>query len=225
MRTCQILMRKVIGTDWPPDVINHRNSEVSLEAIFGECGISLQIEKVDTDLASLPGGRSFEVADLYVVLEETRMPQHLPNMPWCVTVLIVPEISIALNYRYLSPFGLMFDTKTTGTNQQTRRGCAIAYNRVRTEPKVFLRTLAHELGHIFNLGHPGEDAEPFSIDAINTLMVPTKNLRPPNRLPETIEFRFSLLQCEWLKSAPDDYVRPGGFEYGTRPANWPEAFI
>jgi hypothetical protein len=218
-------MRKVIGTDWPPDVINHRNSEVSLEAIFGECGISLQIEKVDTDLAGLPGGRSFEIADLYAVLEETLMQQHLPDMPWCVTVLIVPEISIALNYRYLRPFGLMFDTKTTRSNQQTRRGCAIAYNRLRTEPKVFLRTLAHELGHIFNLGHPGEDTEPFSVDAINTLMVPTKNLRPPNRLPETIEFRFSLLQREWLKSAPDDYVRPGGFEYGTRPANWPEAFI
>jgi hypothetical protein len=225
MRTCKILIYKVVGTEWPADVIAHRNSEVSLKTIFGECGIALQVEKVKDDLSGLPGGRSFEIADLYAVLETNRMQNLSDDLSWTATVLIVPEILIALNYRYLRPFGLMFDTKTTGSNQQTRRGCAIAYNRVRTEPKVFLRTLAHELGHIFNLGHPGEDAEPFSVDAINTLMVPTKNLRPPNRLPETIEFRFSLLQREWLKSAPDDYVRPGGFEYGTKPANWPEAFI
>ena len=218
-------MRKVIGTDWPPDTVLHRNSEVSLEKIFAACGIALKIEKVNSDLPGLPGGRSFEIADLYAMLEATSMQEHLPVLPWIATVFIVPEILITHDYRYRRPFGLMFDTNTTEVRKQTRRGCAIAYNRVRTEPKVFLRTLAHELGHIFNLGHPGEDAEPFSVDAINTLMVPTKNLRPPNRLPETIEFRFSLLQREWLKSAPDDYVRPGGFEYGTKPANWPEAFI
>jgi hypothetical protein len=224
MRDCQILMYKVIGTEWPPDIIIDRNSEFSLKAIFSECGIALQVEKVDDNLSGLPGGRSFEIADLYTVLETTRMQNLSDDLSWIATVLIVPEISITLNYRYRHPLGLMFDTNTTGTNKQTRRGCAIAYQRVRTEPKSFLRTLAHELGHIFNLGHPGEDAEPFSRDAINTLMVPTEHLRPPNRIPETIEFRFSSLQREWLKHAPDDYVRPGGLKYGARPENWPTAF-
>ncbi|MCY2966470.1 MAG: hypothetical protein NT069_23035 [Planctomycetota bacterium] len=117
--------------------------------------------------------------------------------------------------RYRRPLGLMFDTGASDTDGRPREGCAIAYRRVGTDPRAYLRTVAHELGHVFNLGHPGEGLEPFGQDSFNTLMVPTESLNPARA-----EFRFTESQRDWLANGPEDYVRPGGQEYGTRPADW-----
>jgi hypothetical protein len=205
---------------------------ISLESLFRECGIALHIEKVEVELPYLPGGRSYELADLYAALNQilTRtaasslMSDSVSDLSWVAHALIVPDLLIIHHSRYRRPLGLMFDTNSAW-GRSGRQGCAIAYQRVRTEPRLYLRTIAHELGHIFNLGHPGEGTEPFSPDAINTVMIPTENLRPRHQIPDTLEFRFAAAQRHWLVHAPDRYVCPGGAEYGSRPPNWSAALI
>jgi hypothetical protein len=218
-------MHKVAGTDWPPDAVVHHNTSVSLGSIFEACRIVLQIKKVEEELPPFSGGRSFELADLNAtlarLLEQTIVPDP---MLWTAHVLIVPDILVTYRSHYCRPLGLMFDTDAT-QDRPTRQGCAIAYRRVQSEPRLYLRTVAHELGHVFNLGHPGEGNEPFSPDAVNTLMVPTEYLRPPHRIPDTLKFCFAAIQRNWLAQVPDVYIRPGACGYGARPENWPTAFL
>jgi len=119
------------------------------------------------------------------------------------------------------PLGLMFATGEGAKRCGPRTGCAIAYARVHDQPKVYLRTVAHELGHVFNLAHPGSGGEALEADAANSLMAPLSDLRPNDQLSEAIEFRFSRRDMHWLTHAPEEFVRPGGCEFGARPPDWP----
>lgn len=220
MRKCRVLIRKGAGLGWPPDAVSHRGELVSLQGVFHEAGMVLEIERIDAALPGLPGGRAFEPADLHAALVSTLTLAGVDETSWTACVLVVPEIVTSCGSRLRRPLGLMFDTGAFDADGRPRQGCAVAGWRF-SDPRVFLRTVAHELGHVFNLAHPGEGAEPFGRDAVNTLMVPSEALRPSNRLPETIAFRFTPAQRHWLAHAPEPYVRPGGLEYGCRPPHWP----
>lgn len=220
-KTCALLFRKVVGTTWPPEVVTHRGASVSLYDIFAEAGIFLKCVWLDDDLAAPTGGRSFEPADLRSVLSSTLTRQdRIKSSDWAACVLIVPEILTVASGRFSRPLGLMFDTTTSDSGTKPRQGCAIAWRRVQDDERTYLRTVAHELGHVFNLRHPGEAGEPYPRDAVNTLMVPNQYLRPAERYPETIEFRFSSADRTWLQHAPEHYVKPGGADYGARPPDW-----
>lgn len=220
-KNCTLLFRKVAGTTWPPDVLTHRGAVVSLVDIFAEAGIFLHCLWLDDDLASPVGGRSFEPADLRSALCSTLTKYNsMKTAEWAACILIVPEILTVANGRFSRPLGLMFDTTASDSGIKPRQGCAISWRRVQDDDRTYLRTLAHELGHVFNLRHPGEAGEPFAPDAVNTLMVPNQYLRPADRYPDTIEFRFSSADRTWLRYAPDDFVRPGGADYGARPTDW-----
>lgn len=220
-RSCLIFFQKVAGTSWPPAVVTHRGVTVSLGSIFADAGLTLELRNLDDDLPRLSGGRSFEPADLRAGLLSTIDVQRTVSADsWGACVLIVPEIITVANGRFSRPLGLMFDVSASDSGTQPRQGCAIAWRRVQDDDRTYLRTVAHELGHVFNLRHPGEGGEPYPRDAVNTLMVPNQYLRPAERYPENIEFRFSSADQTWLQQAPEHYVKPGGADYGARPLDW-----
>jgi len=220
-RSCNILFRKVIGAKWPPELIIHHMAAVSLVSIFDEAGVTLNCRWLDDEIPHLEGGRSFEPADLRACLRSAVSIQSSDDQSdWTAYVLIVPEIITVANGRFSRPLGLMFDVTASESGMPPRQGCAIAWRRVQDDGRTYLRTVAHELGHVFNLRHPGDSGEPYPQDAVNTLMVPNQYLRPTERYPETIEFRFSLADRAWLSQAPEHYVRPGGADYGARPPDW-----
>lgn len=215
------MIRKVAGTNWPPEVVTHGGAKVGLVDIFAEAGIFLQCLRLEEDLAPPAGGRSFEPADLSSVLRST-LTNHNPtnHKDWIACLLVVPEILNVSHGRFSRPLGLMFDITTSDSGTKPRQGCAIAWRRVQNDDRTYMRTVAHELGHVFNLRHPGEAGEPYPTDAINTLMVPNQYLRAPDRYPENIEFRFSSADRAWLQHAPVHYVKPGGADFGARPPDW-----
>jgi len=215
------LLRKVVAANWPPEVVTHRGASVGLVDIFAEAGVSLHCTMLDDVIVPPAGGRSFEVADLRSVLVST-LTKHtsIGTTEWIACILIVPEILTVTNGRFTRPLGLMFDVTASDSGTKARQGCAIACRRVQDDDRTYLRTVAHELGHVFNLRHPGEAGEPYPRDAMNTLMVPNQYLRPAERYPDSIEFRFSSADRAWLQHAPDYYVRPGGADYGARPPDW-----
>jgi hypothetical protein len=109
----------------------------------------------------------------------------------------------------------MFDCGAADLDGVPREGCAVAWNRVCADPRIGLHTLAHELGHVFNLRHPHEDSPPEHHG--RTLMFETRVLARSRAFPADIEFDFSSTGKAWLADGPDDFVRPGGRPYGARP--------
>lgn len=219
-RECVLVLSRVDGTEWPPEFIMQRGNRLCLISLFHAAGITLQIKKHKTEIPDLPGGRAFERTDLQMALAAAMTAHRAGASTWIAGLLIVPEIRTVVGGRSRNPLGLMFSNEAGSNGCGPREGCAIAYRQVHDQPNVYLRTVAHELGHVFNLAHPGSGGEPMEPDAANSLMVPLADLRPSYRLSEAMEFRFSRRDLHWLTNAPEEFVRPGGREFGARPSNW-----
>jgi len=187
--------------------------------IFAEAGLRLEIEFGAHDLPA-NGDRPLNRSQLHEAFSQRGL--HGTADSWLAHVLIVPAVSYQDNGSIQRPYGVMYDFGAHDLDGRPREGCAIAYARVRCDDRLYLRTLAHELGHVFNLLHPSDDDPPQPIGT--TVMNRTVDLRNPRRrlgrFPENIAWEFSARDREWLSSAPDDYVRPGGQPYGARPADW-----
>jgi hypothetical protein len=216
MRHCRVLLRKTEGLAWPPLEVMHEGERLTLEGLFRDSGVALEVVRSGPDLVPSLSNRPFGRADLRAAMSSTRRAVPEREGEWVAVVLVVPRICESTTGRAARPLGVTFGREDLG-----RDACAIAADTLGSDPRGLLRTLAHELGHLFNLGHPGEGAEPFDPDARNTVMVPTDRLSPPGRCPEPAEFRFTMRQRDWLTNIPEPFVRPGELPFGARPKWWP----
>jgi hypothetical protein len=219
MRSCTVHFRKVQGTEWPIGDSSADGPE-SLPEIFRRSGIHLDCRFSSTDLAAHPRGFPFDLTDLHRLLTQpdpSRVTLNSPgsNAMWTATVLVVPSIAYLTGRTVRRPLGVMFDVGAADLNHVPREGCAVAWNAVRHDTRVYKRTIAHELGHVFNLRHPPEDYPP--VTQGNTLMFETRDLMRDRAFPANIVFEFSSPHQDWLANGPDEYVRPGGVSFGQRP--------
>jgi len=105
--------------------------------------------------------------------------------------------------------GIMFDS-------EKRLGTAVFYGQqnINTDPKAFLRTSAHELGHQFNLHH--DDGTSYIQDGIKkyTIMNQTRIIKGSSSgWPNGIGFRFGDLERTHLLAHPFPKVQPGGSSF------------
>jgi hypothetical protein len=93
-------------------------------------------------------------------------------------------------------------------------------------PRAYLRTTAHEVGHVFNQFHP-EDEDPYGYPIDNSIMTRTPcvavviagpetlNTFPPKVFPDDIQLSFNDINRHHLIHSPDPVVRPGGMPWSS----------
>lgn len=213
MRLFSLKLRKARHIDWPSVSVPHNGKLHNLADVFRSVGIDLKLTLDPEPIADHPRGASFDLSDLHGLLSER--PPIIPGGPWQATALIVPSIAYMSGHRVRRPQGVMFDIGAADGGHRAREGCAVAWHAIGMHPAVYLRTLAHEIGHLLNLMHPDEDVP--AVHSGSTLMFETRSLARSRTYPDNIKFEFSEANQNWLRTAPEDFVRPGGEPYGSRP--------
>ncbi len=206
MRNCRVEIDKVRGTKFPPNQVTHRGNTQDLGKIYRKSGITLDIAKGQANLEPINSKGTFNLAQLHQYMVSHREPDR-PD--WHAHVLVVPFIRYHRNGRTHMPLGTMYDLRSFDLNQTPREGCALSWKKLRVDDRVYLRTLAHELGHIFNLEHPDEIGD--------NLMNTTEDLRSLGNFPNNIRYQFNDRQSRWLAQGPAFDVRPGGSPFGSNP--------
>lgn len=209
---CELRLCKSPSVAWPPDTVEQNGRTFCLESILQSLGVDCRLMRVDEPLPEHPRGLSASLVDLDDMLRPHRV-RTSDGKCWRATALLVPSIAYYSGGRVRRPMGVMFDVGDP--TRPSREGCAVACRSVADSPLLYLRSLAHEVGHLFNLVHPHEDEPPTY--AGDTLMFETRCLSRSRRFPANVRFEFSDANRAWLIEAPEDFVRPGGAPYGSRP--------
>jgi hypothetical protein len=212
MRKATVEIDKVTGTAWPPERVNHRGTEHSLESVYEQAGLQLTVIRDQGDLPLPAAGPNFDLAQLHEYMTRHRKPERAG---WYAHILIVPNIEYAESWSISRPLGVMYDFRSTDVNNLPREGCAMSMRAVAHDGRVYLRTLAHELGHVFNLLHPKHEVPPQPIGT--TLMNQTVDLQTLGAFPANIEYDFSEANRDWLRTGPPEFVMPGGRPFAERP--------
>jgi hypothetical protein len=212
MRSATVEIDKVIGTQWPPGQVQHGGNIHSLQSIYEAAGITLDVVQDDGELPVPETGANFDLALLHAYMTRHRKPER---SGWYAHILVVPNIEYVESWNVTRPLGVMYDFRSADLNNIPREGCAMSMRAVEGDPRIYLRTLAHELGHVFNLLHPKHENPPLPIGT--TLMNQTMDLQALGAFPENIDFSFSDPNRAWLREGPAPFVMPGGQPFAERP--------
>lgn len=193
MRSTQVklhLFRDVENAAGPPifDLQRRQRIETGVERLFGfDPSFKVTADFDEEILTSSSGITTQELAQ-----EMALLPPPPPSTGWFARVLIARS-SILINP---SPLGALFDLGA-------RVGCAVFISTIRSAGFAFepllIRTIAHELGHVFNLAHE-DGATP-----LNELM----HEGPPTQA----QIDHPELRAEnrtHLMTHAEAFVRPGG---------------
>ena len=214
-RSCIVEIDKTVNTDWPPISVRHGGEDHTLEGIYRKANFELEVVRSNADLALPNTGSDFDLAQLHGFMLQHRNPVA---DAWHAHILIVPNIEYVSGWRIVNPIGVMYDLHTADTNGTPREGCAMSFQVVsQLDERAYLRTLAHELGHAFNLLHPKHEDPPKPIG--ETVMNQTRDLQHLGDFPENIRFEFNAPNSAWLKEGPANFVRPGGRPFSSRPVD------
>jgi hypothetical protein len=213
MPSFNLTLRKTKTADWPPASVQHNGRLHNLADVFRDVGIDLRFTADPEPIGDHPRGLSFDLVDLHGLLPKRH--SLVASDEWQATALVVPSIAYLSGQRVRRPQGVMFDVGAADGSHRAREGCALAWQSIGGHPAIYLRTLAHEVGHLLNLRHPEEDTPPMYNGS--TLMFETRSLARSRTYPNNIQFEFSDANVDWLRTAPVNYVRPGGEPYGSRP--------
>lgn len=191
---------------WEADV---GGASLSLAGIFSQAGIQITW---GTDIAfkSKPNG-VFGLADLRNQIDRS------PHPGWRMTLVLASWIRFKKSQVPYEPLGVMFDFEKFDDSDPTdrhREGCAVAVRRLEALAKaknqsfdaLCLRSIAHEMGHTFNLLH-----QPYGQGA--SVMHETLDLLQRNQLRKRAAFSFAADDRQWLTSGSEEWVRPGGADY------------
>ena len=192
---------KVNGTEFPPNSVNYETRTYSLKSIFEKAEIELDIREDESNITDLGGPDSrYSQSELLSLMRTHKNPQyHETDDKWSTYLVIVTKF--VEDY----VLGIMFDSKN-------RLGSAVFYQEdtIRDDPRAFLRTAAHELGHQFNLHH--QDGSTYKEGKVtkNTIMNQTRLVTP---WPEALSYEFSDHSKRHLSQHPEDNVKPGGSRF------------
>ena len=180
-----------------PGRIQHQGQSVTLERIFAEAGIELRVRKLPRHF---DGGREdFNLEQLHRFMRSVGGGSGR----WRATVLVVPTITYIAGGQVRTPRGVMFDSGGGNLDGPEREGCAVAVSRASSDLEL-MRTIAHELGHVFNLVHRHGLG--------SSLMYTTGQVRAAGGFsyPSNVRFGFEADERAWLSSAAEPLVQPGG---------------
>jgi hypothetical protein len=201
-------------TVFPPVAVAWRGRRVDFDSCFRDAGISLSAATRPTSAVSSN------------VVWDTGTLQHLLNDDFSLNVPgeVSPSyLFIANQYADARVLGIMFDLSK-------RFGSAVFYSTLQTAfPNTFnenyLRTVVHEVGHVFNLKHsfePGTFAQEgdAALSFMNYPFLYTGfgvGRSPEDRYWSAFDFQFAGGELEFLCHGPRDQVFTGARYLGNDP--------
>lgn len=212
MRKATVEIDKVVTTEWPPDQVEKDGQLHSLAGIYAAAGMELTVTYDQADLPLPPTGPDFDLPSLHEYMTRHR---RADRDGWYAHILVVPNIEYAEGWQISRPLGVMYDFRSSDLNNMPREGCAMSMRAVSASPLIYMRTLAHELGHVFNLLHPKHEIPPQPIGT--SIMNQTMDLQNLGGFPGNIQYDFSAANKAWLAHGPAEFVRPGGRPFSDRP--------
>lgn len=185
-----------------------KNKRHTLKTIFAKAGMALKTQYKSQKIP-LKGSKKVTIArlrDLLQYKDQVSTPDA-----WYAYILCVPIIEKTRNGKTYNPLGTMFDHDDT-----PREACAISDYIIKKFQKTpgkiaYLRTMAHELGHVFNLMHNPKTSR--------CIMTQTKYFGQPSKWSTRMSFEFEEANSEWLASGPSPYVCPGAKPFKSRPGS------
>jgi len=205
LRSCYVEMDCMTGTAFPPNGLSHAGEIATLEGMYLEAAMMIDARQDEANVANVPGGNNyFTCAELDSLMAAHRNPAFAASgEKWSAYYIVVDGY-----FQYddgtqdTTVLGVMYDTAD-------RDGCAVFHDHsyISTMPKAFLRTTAHELGHVFNLLHSFSDGH-------STIMAKTGWISP---FPDAISYHFSDVSKRHLREHATENVRPGGIPFATCP--------
>jgi hypothetical protein len=206
-RTAFLEIDMMQGTAFPPDSLVFNNVERTLQGIYLQAGISLDIRLDENNIPDLAGTNgTYSDAELHSLMTSHRNSNFQETQSIMSAYMVV-----VTNYDTAGVLGVMFDSST-------RLGCAIfhGHSLINTDNRAFLRTAAHELGHQFNLHH--EDGVSFIENGTTrfTIMNQTRIIQESaSGWPNGIGFVFGDNERRHLSSHIIKNVKPGGGAFYT----------
>ena len=169
-------------------------TEVSLKSIYADAGIDLDVRE---DQVDLPRQDEVSLADLHAMMSAFRSVQPAPDEMHVHALVLTRERDDP------DTLGIMFDFGDDDTDGRPREGFAIfadAHAGLDAGPTPeMLLTMAHELGHCFNLHHPDWEGESFrhgsSVESYS--------------LTDSVHWTLSSHSKEHIRSDPSREVWPG----------------
>jgi hypothetical protein len=211
LRSAFLEVDRMEGTEFPPTSVYFDGRYNTLQGIYLRSGIILDIRRDENAIPDLAGPDNvYTDAELHNLMTSHRNPIYREIGNKLSAYLVV-----ATNYDLAGVLEVMFDSSM-------RLGCAVfhGHDMIRTDPRAFLRTSAHEAGHQFNLHH--EDGTTFTDGGLTkyTIMNQTRLITP---WPDAIGFNFGDHEGAHLASHPISNVKPGGgafYDCDTEHAGW-----
>jgi hypothetical protein len=204
-RTAFLEIDMMQGTAFPPDEHLFENKVHTLQDIFLQAGILLDIRLDENNIPDLSGpDGEYNDGELDGLRNAHRNPafQQSGNK-WSAYLVVVT--------RYVGgDMGRMWN--------DDRRGCAVFHShpRIITDNLAFLRSAAHEIGHEFNLHH--EDGATYSESGAEKLSIMNQTgtiddppgQPPGSGWPNRVGLTFREHERTHLTTHEADNVRPGG---------------
>lgn len=189
----------------------------SFARIYRTAGIDLAVRMSDVDV---PEDASLTTAELHALLATWRNVPGIGNA-WRAWLLVGSRRAGS------NTFGLMFDQTAPHRegavgfyDARMGSGATIAPDARSRDlgevPAAFLRTLVHEVGHVFNLYHPKHDVHrpPVGTTTMNQTGDVISFATTSNPYPDNIAWSFNEHNRMSLVHSPDPQVAPGWKEFG-----------
>jgi hypothetical protein len=201
VRTCELQIEKVTRASWPPTEALCGERRHVLSELFHPA-LALAVIRGPNDLNTMG-----DICDVDDLLGRMVACRDCASGGWHAHLFVVGQI----DHQNVRPSGLLLERGRTRQPDTCgrRRGCVVAWDAIARLAEgytkeqadlLYLRVVAHELGHLFNLGH----------DELPSLMTPLQWFQRRRGYPENICFCLSPAQLEWLSRGPIDEVCPGG---------------
>jgi hypothetical protein len=201
---------RVEGTPLPGMQVGTSDGAVTVEGLFREVGIELEVVISDTLPASVLGtDGAFSVEELKDTM--TRYRNASQPGKWNFYLIVAPRATTQAG-------SFMFD-------REGRSGCVILTEYARelaasdekySDPRFLTFEVIHELGHMLNLPHPWQAYG----DTKSVMSYPFR--WPGWSWDDPQVYRFDYFGRRHVSRAPDEYVMPGGsafLDYGA-PLPW-----
>jgi hypothetical protein len=201
-RTAFLEIDMMQGTAFPPPSVVFDNIERTLQDIYLQAGIILDIRLDEDNIPDLAGPDAiYSDAELHNLVTTHRNPNFQGRARKMSAYMVV-----VTNYDTPNILGVMFDTIR-------RIGCAVFHGQplINTDNRAFLRTAAHEVGHEFNLHH--DDGVSFNEGGTIrfTIMNTTETIQnSASGWPDGIGFVFGGNERRHLSSHYSINVQPVG---------------
>lgn len=201
-RTAFLEIDMMQGTAFPPDELLFDNRFHTLQDIYLQSGIVLDIRIDENNIPDIAGtDNRYTDAELDNLMATHRNSnfQETGNKMSAYLVVVTRYIDVDV-------LGVMFDSAERG-------GCAVfhSHSLVNTDNIAFLRTTAHELGHEFNLHH--EDGSTYNENGTlkHTIMNQTGViLNSISGWPAGVGLTFRGHESTHLSNHGITNVKPGG---------------